>query len=177
MPRHLVRRVSRHIQARRDEWYLRVFGHRLTDTRLWSMNRHSITAAFGAGLAISFIPLPVHLPLILIASIVWRLNVPVGIVATYMVNPFTMVPIYYGAYRVGAWLLQRRIHHFEFHLTWQWLGYGLGPLWKPFLLGCLVCSILAGVLGRYALALIWRVATLRRYHTRRLRLLSHRPQG
>ena len=32
----------------------------------------------------------------------WRLNVAVAIAATYIVNPLTMVPMYYCAYRVGA---------------------------------------------------------------------------
>ena len=47
-------------------------------------------------LAISFIPLPVHLLLVVLAAIWWRLNVAVAIAGTYVVNPFTMVPVYYS---------------------------------------------------------------------------------
>jgi hypothetical protein len=93
----------------------------------------------------------------------------VGIVATYIVNPFTMVPIYYAAYRVGVALLRHQPRHFEFHLTWNWLEHGLGPAWKPFLLGCLVCSLICGLGARWALELVWRAVTIRRYHTRKER--------
>ena len=68
---------------------------------------------------------------------------------------------------MGAWLLRYRPHHFEFHLTWNWLEHGLGPAWKPFLLGCLVCGVVARPRGRFALEFIWRMRVpLRRYHAR-----------
>jgi uncharacterized protein (DUF2062 family) len=169
VPRQLVKRFSQFVHARRDRWYLRLFGDHLTDTHLWSLNRHSITKAFGVGIGISFIPLPIHLPLVVSLCVLWRLNVAVGVAGCYIVNPFTMVPIYFAAYRVGAWLLRYRTHRFEFHLTWNWLEHGLGPAWKPFLLGCLVCGLTLGYLGRFALEISWRIATLRRYRVRRER--------
>lgn len=177
MPRKLVKKLGRLIDSRRHKWYLSMFGERLTDSHLWSLNRHSITAAFGVGIAVSFIPLPVHLLLVVLAALWWRLNLAVAIAATYVVNPFTMVPAYYGAYRVGVALLQTKPRHFEFHLTWYWLEHGLGPAWKPFLVGCLVCSVVLGLLGRFALEYSWRAATMHRYHTRHARRRPYKLVG
>jgi uncharacterized protein len=169
MPRRLVKKFSQFIHGRRHRWYLSIFGDRLTDSHLWSLNRHSITAAFGVGIGISFIPLPVHLPLVILAAIWWRLNVAVAIAGSYFVNPFTMVPVYFAAYRVGTLVLRYRPHHFEFQLSWNWLEHGLGPAWKPFLIGCLICGVCCGLAGRFILEIIWRDAAMRRYRARRER--------
>jgi uncharacterized protein len=173
-PRLVVKQLAQLLHERRHRWYLRVFGERLTDSHLWTMNRHSITAAFGVGVGISFIPLPVHMVLAALAAIWWRLNLPVAVASVYLINPFTMVPAYFAAYRVGAALLRYRPHHFEFHLTWNWLEHGLGPAWKPFLVGCLVCGIAGGLAARLALECFWRLATMRRYHRRRERRRAQR---
>jgi len=154
------------MEARRGRWYLRMFGARVTDPLLWSLNRHSITTAFGAGLAIAFIPLPVHTIGAVLAALYWRLNLPVLLVSTWVVNPFTVVPIYYGAYRLGALALQRAPRHFAFQLSWRWLEHGLGPVWKPFLLGCLISAVVCGLLGRWGLELVWRSAVRRQFRLR-----------
>ena len=169
MPRKLVKRFSQFVHGRRHRWYFSIFGERLTDPHLWRVNRHSITVAFGVGIGVSFIPLPVHLPLVVLAAVWWRLNVAVAVAGSYLVNPFTMVPIYYAAYRVGAAVLRYRPHHFVFHLSSNWLEHGLGPAWKPFLVGCLICGMICGLAGRFILEIIWREATMRRYRARRER--------
>jgi uncharacterized protein (DUF2062 family) len=74
-------------------------------------------------------------------------------------------------------LLRHKPRHFEFQLTWNWLEHGLGPAWKPFLLGCLVCSIVFGLAGRFALEYFWRAATMHRYHTRHERRRAYKLVG
>ena len=167
MPRRIVKHLALWVNARRHRWYLRVFGERIMDPHLWSLNRHSITAAFGAGLAIAFIPLPVHTITGVLAALYWRLNLPVLLASTWVVNPFTVVPFYYGAYRLGTLVLHGTPRHFAFQLSWRWLEHGLGPLWKPFLLGCLISAVVSGLLGRWGLELAWRAAVRRRYRQRR----------
>jgi len=166
MPRRIVKQIAHWVNTRHRRWYLRIFGTRVADPLLWSMNRHSITAAFGAGLAIAFVPLPIHTIAAVLAALYWRLNLPVALVSTLVVNPFTVVPIYYGAYRLGTVLLHREPRHFAFQLSWRWLEHGLGPFWKPFLLGCLVSAVVAGLLGRWVLELVWRSAVRRKFRLR-----------
>jgi uncharacterized protein (DUF2062 family) len=166
MPRQIVKQLSGWVHGNRHRWYLRVFGERVTDPLLWSLNRHAITKAFGAGIAIAFIPLPMHMIAAVLAALYWRINLPVTLASTWVVNPFTMVPFYYGAYRLGALLLHKAPHRFKFQLSWHWLEHGLGPLWAPFLLGCLVSAVVFGLLGRWGLELVWRSAVRRKYRTR-----------
>jgi hypothetical protein len=167
MPRRFLKKITPHPHTLQDRWYLRAFGSRIADPRLWSLQRRSVTAAFGAGLAICFVPLPIHLPLAALIAVVCRLNVPTIIATVFLVNPLTVVFVYYTAYRVGAAVLGLTPQKFVFHLDFNWLQYGLGPVWKPFLVGCLVCGVLAALLGWSILELVWRWNVRNRYRTRR----------
>jgi uncharacterized protein (DUF2062 family) len=177
MPRRLYVKLRPIAEKLRSSWYFRVLGPRITDTRLWGVNRRAITTAFGAGIAIWFIPLPAHLVISLVAAIIWRLNVPTVVLTSLLLNPLTVVPVYYFAYRVGALLLSYSPGPFRFELSWDWLQTGLGALWKPFLLGCLVCAVVGGYLGTRLLDLLWRANLRSRWRARRDAKQANRHAG
>ena len=166
MPRQLLQKIVPAPHSLRERWFLRPFGDRLADPQLWSLHRRGVTYAFGAGLAISFIPLPVHLLTAATVAVIWRLNIPVACGTTFFVNPFTAVPVYYLAYRVGAALLHAPHQRFKFHPTWEWFHHGLVPVWQPFVAGCIACGLVAGLLGWASLELLWRWQVRSRYRAR-----------
>jgi uncharacterized protein (DUF2062 family) len=168
MPRPLFVKFRPIAQKLRHSRLFRLLGPKITDPRLWSLNRRAITMAFGAGIAIGFIPLPIHLVGGLVAAMIWHLNVPTLVVMSMVVNPITALPVYYFAYRVGVLLLGARQEAFAFELSFDWLQAGLGAVWKPFLLGCVVCAIVGGYGGYRLLELVWRVSTMNRKSARRL---------
>jgi uncharacterized protein len=172
MPRRLLKRITPSAGSLQNRWFLRPFGGRIADPRLWGLCRHGVTSAFGAGLAICFVPLPVHLILSSLIAVALRLNIPVIIGTVLLINPVTIVPVYYMAYRVGAALLNMPPQRFAFEMSWDWLQNGLGPIWKPFLVGCLVCGVVCGVLGWMGLELAWRWRVTNRYRARRTAALS-----
>jgi uncharacterized protein (DUF2062 family) len=176
MPRRLLKRLVPAQSALRGRWFLRPFGERLNDPRLWTLQRRGVTPAFGAGLAICFVPAPVHTLLAGSIAIVWRLNIPVILGTTFLLNPFTAVPVYYAAYRVGAWLMHLPRQHFRFVPTLSWFRHGLVPVWKPFLLGCAVCAVVVGLLGWLLTEAVWRWRVHARYRRRRSALLEA-PRG
>src|SRR5262245_42805815 len=147
MPRRLLKKITPHPAKLQNRWFVKVFGSRITDPRLWCLQRRAVTSAFAAGLAICFIPLPVHLPLAVLVAIVARINVPTIVATVFLVNPLTVVPVFYGAYRVGNAVLGLEPQRFSFKFDFDWLQYGLGPIWEPFLVGCLICSALSALVG------------------------------
>lgn len=167
MPRQLFVKFRPLAEKLRERWYFRALGPKLTDPRLWGLNRRSITMAVGAGVAIWFIPLPAHLPIGLVAAMIWHLNVPAMLGTLLLYNPFTIVPIYWFAYRVGTLLLGYAPGEFRFEPSWTWLRDGLGATWKPFLVGCLVCAVVGGFLAYRLMEFLWRLSTLSRARTRR----------
>src|SRR5579864_5356500 len=128
MPRALLKRIIPAPQTLRGRWPVRLCGERIADPKLWTLQRRAVTYAFGAGLAICFVPLPIHLLLAVLVALIWRINLPVMYGTTWVVaNPFTLVPLYYFAYRVGVLILQVPPHHFRFVADWKWFRYGLAP--------------------------------------------------
>jgi uncharacterized protein len=166
MTRRLLQKFLPDPQRLRDRWFLRPFESRLGDPRLWTLTRRGVTYAFGLGLAICFVPLPVHLLLACAVSVACGLNIPVAAGTTFLLNPFTAVPVYYFAYRIGAALLRLPRQHFHFVPHWRWFTHELIPVWRPFVLGCLVCAVVTGLLGFVLLELFWRWQVTSRYRTR-----------
>ncbi len=102
MPRGLFRKITPRSETLRTHWALKPFSRFFGDPRLWSLQRRTVTPAFGAGLAICFVPLPIHIPLAAMTAIFCRIHIPTIMVTLLLANPFTMGPLYYLAYKVGV---------------------------------------------------------------------------
>lgn len=166
MLKPLLRRLASRVHDMRHRWYIAPFGDRLLDPKLWAFQRRTVARGLGAGIAICFIPLPVHVPVAVATAIIARINLPAAILGICAVNPFTLVPAYYLAYRVGAFATGFAPQKFRFEMSWAWLEHGLGPLWKPFLAGCLICSVVAGMAAWLSVDLLWRWRVQQQYRGR-----------
>ena len=166
MPRGLFRKITPRSETLHSHWALRPFKRFLGDPRLWSLQRRTVTPAFGAGLAICFVPLPIHIPLAALVAIVARINIPTIMVALIAVNPLTIVPVYFLAYKVGVLVTGAPERRFAFQMSWDWVQHGLGPMWKPFLIGCGITGALVGLVGYALLDVIWRYSVRKRYRER-----------
>jgi uncharacterized protein (DUF2062 family) len=166
MPRGLFRKITPRNETLRTHWALKPFGRFFADPRLWSLQRRTVTPAFGAGLAICFVPLPIHIPLAAITAIFCRIHIPTIMVALIVANPVTIVPLYLLAYKVGAWVTGTPPSTFQFELSWDWVQNGLGPMWKPFLVGCGLTGAAMGLLGYALLDVVWRYSVRKRYRER-----------
>lgn len=169
MLRRALKKIMPSPGSLQKQWFLRPFGDRIADPRLWALHRRTVTSAFGMGLAICFIPLPVHMIVAGCLAIFLRLNVPAIYTTIFIVNPITAVPVYYTAYRVGTLLIGADPQAFDLHLGLT-EGFGLtalGALWKPLLIGCMACAVMAGSFGWIGMELVWRWQVINRRHRRR----------
>ena len=166
MPRLFFRKITPRRETLRNHWALKPFSRFFGDPRLWSLQRRTVTPAFGAGLAICFVPLPIHIPLAAITAIFCRIHIPTIMVSLLLVNPFTVVPAYLLAYKIGVIITDAPPLAFQFELSWEWLHKGLGPIWKPFLVGCAVTGALFGLVGYALLDVLWRYNVRKRYRER-----------
>ena len=71
------------------------------------MNRRSVPRAVALGLFVAVIIPVMHTAIAAILAIPTRANVAIAAAFTLVVNPLTIPPLYYAAYRVGSW----ELHH------------------------------------------------------------------
>ena len=113
------------------------------------------------------VPFPFQMVIAAAISIVVGCNVPVAVVMCWITNPITIAPIYYAAYRLGAWILGMPPSAVDFEISLDWILAAFSDVWLPLGLGCLVIGAAGAVLGYYGTHLVWRVAVVREWRGRR----------
>jgi len=169
MPRHYLRRVLPSPRKIREEGVVKLFGRVVQNPNLWHLNRHSVALAFAVGLFMAFVPVPGQTLLAVAAAILLGCNLPISIVVVFVSNPITMPPLFFTAYKLGAWLLSESPRSIEFEISIDWLVNSLAGIWQPFLLGCLAMGALCAVVGYLAVQIIWRIHVLQSWRERRRR--------
>ena len=157
MPRRYIKRYVPDHDKIRDHKHLRIIRPLLNDPNLLHLNRKSISGAFAVGLFVAFIPVPFQMLLAAIAAVVVRVNLPISVALVWISNPITMPPLFYFAYKLGAWVLDVPASNFNFELSFEWLTHGLSTIWQPFLLGCFITGTACALVGSLSVRMLWRL--------------------
>jgi uncharacterized protein (DUF2062 family) len=157
---------------------LRPFARHLTNSSLWRMTRRSVPRGVAIGLFVAVIIPFMHTFIAALLAIPARANVTIAAAITLVVNPLTIPPLYYGAYRIGSW----ELHHDaslvnpaaaerfsgELSRLLFWIHHASGPI----AVGVLTIAVAVAVLGYACSALIWRYSSGSRWRQRRRRRSS-----
>lgn len=168
MPRRFFRKfaVKRHEFG--DKWFLSPFRHLMHDHRLWSIRRKTVVPAVALGVFIGFLPFPGHPLWASLGALASRINIPIAALSTFVSNPLTMGPMYFFAYRFGAWLLGAEQKPFAFEMSFDWVTSTFVNIWQPMLLGCVILGTAASLLSYAVLDLLWR-SSIGSYKSRKRR--------
>jgi uncharacterized protein (DUF2062 family) len=154
---------------------LRPFARHLSKPELWRLHRRSVPRAVALGLGVGVIIPFMHTIIAAIFAIPLRANVAVAAAFTLVVNPLTIPPMYYAAYRIGSW----ELHHDatlvnpataekvsgELGKFLFWIHEASGPI----ALGVLTIAVTAAVLGYGVSAVLWRAWLGSKWRQRRHR--------
>jgi uncharacterized protein (DUF2062 family) len=168
--------LTRHIPTRETVHryrLLRPFASHLTHSTLWRMTRRSVPRGVAVGLFVAVIIPVMHTVIAALLAIPARANVAVAAVCTLVVNPLTIPPLYYAAYRIGSW----ELHHdsslvnpaaaerfsSELSRLLFWIHQASGSI----ALGVLTIALGLAVLGYLCAALTWRFWSHSRWQQRR----------
>lgn len=137
---------------------------------LWSYNKYTVSKAFSVGLFSALIPLPFQMVIAALLAIGCNANLPISVALAWVSNPITTPAIAYICYKVGAFLMGKKLHAFHFEYSYEWLLKGIDTIVIPFLVGSVVVSISLSIISYFLVRLIWRIAVTINWYKRKQRL-------
>ncbi|TAJ76047.1 MAG: DUF2062 domain-containing protein [Gallionellaceae bacterium] len=177
MPKKYFKNYVPSRQTIEQNRWLRPVAHWLRQPNLWHLHRRSVAGGVAVGLFCGLIPGPLQMLAAVALSILFRVNLPIALLATLYTNPFTILPLYVLAYELGVWVLGQDgivsapvampdLHWHDWLLP---LLHWMASLGKAFVVGLPLLAILLAVLGYFAVRLGWRGWVMWELRKRRLR--------
>ena len=162
----------------------------LVQPGLWRLNRRSAAGGVAVGLFCGLIPGPLQMLGAALLALVLRVNLPLALACTLYTNPFTILPLYWLAYRLGRWLVGPGDGTGTPPPAWEgvwnaWSTWSDGftatlhwalALGRPLLVGLISLALLLAGAGYAIVRAGWRLYLIRAWHRRRQeRRPIHRP--
>lgn len=181
MPRKLFRRFLPSHDSVRANRHVARFGPWLQHHNLWHLHRRSVAGGFAVGLFAGLIPgsNPVQFTAAALLAIAGRVNLPIAALVTLYSNPFTIVPLYYCAFKLGELALFQEngaLPSFAFGLEGKGLSEWIPAVWhwlatvgKPLAIGLPLLALLLAVVGYFTVDWAWRLYVRCAWHRRRRR--------
>ncbi|MFY8016761.1 MAG: DUF2062 domain-containing protein [Inhella sp.] len=150
---------------------------------LWVAHRRKVAMGVAVGLAVGVIPLPVQMLLGALGAVLFRCNVAAAVAATWLTNPFTLVPIWGLALWLGSLVvstdgvsaapemlaLDWTAPSTWWPAFWTWIQ-GMGPAWLVGMpMAAVALGIAAYIVVFYAWTAVIKLERARRLRARRLR--------
>jgi uncharacterized protein len=169
MPRKLFRRFLPSHDKVRSHRYIARFGPWLTHHNLWHLHRRAVAGGVAVGLFAGLVPgsNPVQFTVAALLAIAARVNLPIAALVTLYSNPFTIVPLYYIAFRLGQVVLLQdggSLPPLAFRLEGkgftEWIPGALewlASVGKPLLVGLPLLALLLALTGYFAVDWAWRL--------------------
>jgi uncharacterized protein (DUF2062 family) len=141
----------------------RVISNYLGQSNVWCFNCNSIARGTAIGLFCAFIPLSLQMLIAAFLSILFRGNLPVATIMTWVTNPLTFIPINYLIYIVGKIILGESsvavpsisLQFKSFSLFGSSLFSITSQFGKAYLVGLPFVAIGVAVLGYFIVRLTW----------------------
>ncbi len=156
------------------------FAKYLRDENLWHFNRESVARGAAVGMFFGLIVPAIQTLFAVALAIPLRANVPISAAMTFITNPFTTPAIYYGAYRLGHWILSdpnaasgaealQMLEQAKLDAAangwWSTIFHWMGTVGPSLFLGLAILASVCAVLSYFAVHVFWRDRKHKTIHT------------
>lgn len=141
----------------------------LHDPNIWHIHKRSSAGGVAIGIFCAFIPLPVQILCSAALAILFRMNLPIAVITSFISNPFTIAPIFYFSYLVGTKILGIEEQDVDFSISIEGFGNTLMNVWEPLLLGSFIMGTICSTMAYILVRLIWRFTAIAKWEKRRNR--------
>lgn len=98
-------RFLKHPRKLRRSRFMRWFARHFLDKHVWRPTQHTLAGGMAVGLFVMMQLIPGQMPLAILLAAALRVNIPIAVIACWISNPATFVPIGWFEKEVGDWVL------------------------------------------------------------------------
>jgi uncharacterized protein len=176
MKAHFKHRLPSRESLHNNRW-LKWLGPILHHPRLWHFSRKGIAMGMALGIFFGLLIPVAQIPFSAAVAVLLRANLPMAVASTLVTNPVTFGPVYYGAYRLGEFVLGKRAvtdrqaviimekaePATDIAVNWRdririWMDY-LTTVGKPLALGLAIVATISGFAVYFLISGLWVLKT------------------
>lgn len=167
MPKNFIKRFTPNPETLRNHPHLKMFGRKLHNPNLWHINRRSAAGAVAIGIFCAWMPVPFQMILAACLAMLFSFNLPLSVALVWLSNPITMPPLFYIAYRLGAFILQQPLMNFDFELSYEWIINAFGTIAPALFLGSFILGAICATISYFLFSIFWRYHSSKKWKKRR----------
>ena len=169
--RNLFKRYIPHRESIASNSIIRLFDEYLHDPNIWHIHRRSSAGGAAIGVFCAFIPIPIQTLSAAALAILFRMNLPIAILFSFLANPITVPFIFFYSYKLGSILFgleENQITNIipENTTIIEWFNTVFLNIWEPLLIGCLILGLISSSITYFLIRLIWRIGAIVKWGNR-----------
>ena len=168
---NLFKRYIPHKESIASNSIIRIFDEYLHDPNIWHIHRRSSAGGAAIGVFCAFIPIPIQTLSAAALAILFRMNLPIAILFSFLANPITVPFIFFYSYKLGSILFgleENQITNIipENTTIIEWFNTIFLNIWEPLLIGCLILGLISSSITYFLIRLIWRIGAVVKWGNR-----------
>ena len=169
--RNLFKRYIPHKESIASNSIIRLFDEYLHDPNIWHIHRRSSAGGAAIGVFCAFIPIPIQTLSAAALAILFRMNLPIAILFSFLANPITVPFIFFYSYKLGSILFGLEENQItsiipENTTIIEWFNTIFLNIWEPLLIGCLILGLISSSITYFLIRLIWRIGAVVKWGNR-----------